>query len=149
MFTYVAISILAAREFVPFENATNGCVETAVSYAFAQNGKGYSQNQCTGRAGECCRLGPKCFDCSGLVYMAYKQAGKKVPTSTGGYPGGLSSVGLGNARPGDILWRSGHVGIVGNGNQVIHAANPTRGVYIMTLANFKQYLSPTHAYRVC
>ncbi|KAK2944236.1 hypothetical protein BLNAU_20846 [Blattamonas nauphoetae] len=146
---FFTVSLISATQFVPFENATNGCVETAVGYATKQNGKGYSQNQCTGRAGECCRLGPNCFDCSGLVYMAYKQAGKSVPTTTRGYPGGLKSVGVGNAKPGDILWRSGHVGLVINNNQVVHAANPTRGVYILSLSSFKQYNNPTAAYRVC
>jgi len=43
--------------------------------------------------------------------MAYKSAGKTVPTSTGGYPGGLREVTGQALQPGDILWRSGHVGL--------------------------------------
>ncbi|KAK2962854.1 hypothetical protein BLNAU_2289 [Blattamonas nauphoetae] len=140
---------ITASEFVPFQNSSNGCVDTVVSYSFKQNGKGYSQAQCTGRAGECCRLGPNCYDCSGLVYMAYKQAGITAPITTYGYPGNFKAVGLANAQPGDVLWNTGHVGIVGYNNQVIHAANPTRGIYIMTLANFKTYCAPTQAFRAC
>ncbi|KAK2959516.1 hypothetical protein BLNAU_5565 [Blattamonas nauphoetae] len=143
------VSLLSARQFVPFENTTNGCVDAAVNYAFAQNGKGYSQNQCSGRAGECCRLGPNCFDCSGLVYMAYKQSGRTVPTTTRGYPGGLANVGVNNAQPGDILWRTGHVGLVGYNNQAVHAANPTTGVVILSLPVWIRYNYPTHAFRVC
>ncbi|KAK2947620.1 hypothetical protein BLNAU_17453 [Blattamonas nauphoetae] len=146
---YFIVSLVSATEFVPFENATNGCVDTAVRYAFAQKGKGYSMAQCTGAAGQCCRLGPKCFDCSGLVYMAYKKAGKKVPGTTYGYPGGLKSVGVKNAKPGDLLWNKGHVGMVGYNGQTIHAANPKDGVVVLSTSVWIRYNYPTHAYRVC
>ncbi|KAK2947621.1 putative Cyclin-dependent kinase 2 [Blattamonas nauphoetae] len=145
---YFIVSLVSATEFVPFENATNGCVDTAVRYAFAQKGKGYSMAQCTGAAGQCCRLGPKCFDCSGLVYMAYKKAGKKVPGTTYGYPGGLKSVGVKNAKPGDLLWNKGHVGMVGYNGQTIHAANPKDGVVVLSTSVWIRYNYPTHAYRI-
>lgn len=54
--------------------SVNSC---AVGWAQNQIGKGYSQQN---------RYGPSTFDCSGLVYMAYKNCGKTVPTYTGAYP---------------------------------------------------------------
>ncbi|KAK2944239.1 hypothetical protein BLNAU_20849 [Blattamonas nauphoetae] len=124
-------------------NASNGCVDIAIDYAFAQEGKPYSDLPCYNRTGECCRFGPNCFDSAGLIYVAYRQARQKVPPTHQGYPGGLKSVGVGNAKPGDILWRSGHVGLLGKNDKVVHLSNPNRGVYILSLSNFKQFLQ-TH-----
>jgi cell wall-associated NlpC family hydrolase len=109
----------------------------AVAYARAQVGKGYSQQA---------RLGPNSFDCSGLVLMAYKAAGKNVPTTTRGYPGGLMRV-SGQPQAGDILWKSGHVGMyIGNG-QIVHAANSRVGVEQRSFDYYKKYLGVTAIYR--
>ncbi|KAH7816096.1 uncharacterized protein MONOS_5128 [Monocercomonoides exilis] len=134
------------NEFSPLRES-NG-IDEVVKYAFNQVGKGYSQAQCTGRAGECCRLGPNCFDCSGLVYKAYSQIGKKVPSTTSGYPSsGIKTVSLSSVKAGDILYRSGHVGLVGNNGQAVHAANSKKGVVSMSVSDFIKYNNITAAYR--
>ena len=66
--------------------------------------------------------GPNAFDCSGLVYWSYKQAGKTIPRDSYGQLGGGSPVSsIATAKPGDVLIFNGggHAGIyVGNGTFV-------------------------------
>lgn len=70
--------------------------------------------------------GPNSFDCSGLVMWCYSQVGKSLPhNSESLYSSAKARIPISEAEPGDVLYRSGHVGIyVGNG-QAIHA--PTTG----------------------
>lgn len=105
------------------------------AWALQQVGKGYTQRQCPA---QCCRLGPNCFDCSGLLYVGYKRAGYTIPISTHGYnANSMQRVARANLRVGDMLWRVGHIGIyVGNG-VMVEAANPTKGVIRSQLANFR------------
>lgn len=79
---------------------------------------------------------PGGFDCSGLVRYSYLTAGMDVPHGTGLLKNSTRSVGLRNARKGDLLFfvQSGkkysHVGIyVGNG-QFVHA--PSTGGKVRT-----------------
>ena len=75
--------------------------------------------------------GPNEFDCSGLVSWAYAQAGYYLPHySESMYAMATQRVPVSEARPGDVLWRSGHVGIaVGHGGvPYVHA--PTFGGYV-------------------
>lgn len=68
--------------------------------------------------------GPDSFDCSGLVTWAYRQIGISLPhQSEAQYFAARQRVPVSEARPGDVLWRYGHVGIaVGNGgNPYVHA----------------------------
>jgi len=109
---------------------------TAASFARAQVGKGYSQ---------AARLGPNSFDCSGLVKTAWARAGVTVPNTTSGYPGGLRRVN--DLQVGDILWRSGHVGIYVGNNQVVNAENPRSGVQIRDLDWYKRYMGVSAIYR--
>ncbi|AZG43670.1 C40 family peptidase [Gordonia insulae] len=73
--------------------------------------------------------GPNAFDCSGLVYYSYKQAGKTIPRDSYGQLGGGTPVAsLAAAKPGDVLIFNGggHAGLyVGNGT-FVHAS--TSGV---------------------
>nr|WP_212763371.1 C40 family peptidase [Gordonia araii] len=65
--------------------------------------------------------GPNAFDCSGLVYWSYKNAGKTVPRDSYGQMSGGKAVAYKDAKPGDILIFNGgsHSGIyVGNGEFV-------------------------------
>lgn len=62
--------------------------------------------------------GPNAFDCSGLVYYSYKQAGKIIPRDSYGQLGGGRGVSLADAQPGDVLIFNGgsHAGMyIGNG----------------------------------
>lgn len=78
--------------------------------------------------------GPSAFDCSGLVYWSYQQAGRTIPRDSYGQLGGGRAVSYSDARPGDVLIFNGggHAGIyIGNG-QFIHAS--TYGVPVKKAA---------------
>lgn len=65
--------------------------------------------------------GTSSFDCSGLVSYCY--TGKTSHVYTSGTIGGWTTVT--DPKPGDVCWKSGHVGIYIGGGQMIHA--PTEG----------------------
>jgi cell wall-associated NlpC family hydrolase len=62
------------------------------------------------------------FDCSGLVSYVYGQLGVHLPH----YSGSIREVGTvidrSEARPGDVIWTPGHVGIYAGGNLQVDAA---------------------------
>lgn len=73
--------------------------------------------------------GPNTFDCSGLVYWAYNQAGVKIGrTTASGYSSYGQSISLSEAQAGDVVTFTGfgyicHIGIiVDNQGTVVHAA---------------------------
>jgi cell wall-associated NlpC family hydrolase len=76
---------------------------------------------------------PAGFDCSGLVRYSYLTAGMDVPHSTSGLKNSTHSVGLRNARKGDLLFfvqegkKYSHVGIYVGNDQFVHAPS-TGGV---------------------
>ena len=68
--------------------------------------------------------GPDSFDCSGLVTWAYRQLGIELPhQSEAQMARATRVVSVSEARPGDVLWRYGHVGIAGGygGTPYVHA----------------------------
>ncbi|MDL9937371.1 C40 family peptidase [Gordonia sp. ABSL1-1] len=78
--------------------------------------------------------GPDAFDCSGLVYWSYKQAGRTLPRDSYGQLGGGRAVSYADAKPGDVLIFNGggHAGLyIGNG-MFIHAS--TYGVPVKKAA---------------
>ena len=70
---------------------------------------------------------PAGFDCSGLVRYSYLTAGMDVPHSTNSLKNSTRSVGLRNARKGDLLFfvqegkKYSHVGIYVGNDQFVHA----------------------------
>lgn len=75
--------------------------------------------------------GPDAFDCSGLVTWAYRQVGINLPhQSESQYAAAARVVSVSEARPGDVLWRYGHVGIAvsAGGSHYVHA--PTFNAYV-------------------
>lgn len=76
--------------------------------------------------------GPTSFDCSGLVMWAYKQAyGISLPhNSEAMYAAAKEIVPLSEAQLGDVLYRSGHVGICTKegAKEYVHA--PNSGSYV-------------------
>lgn len=75
--------------------------------------------------------GPDSFDCSGLVTWAYRQVGISLPHQSEAQYAAASYVGsVSEARPGDVLWRYGHVGIAvsAGGSHYVHA--PTFNAYV-------------------
>lgn len=65
--------------------------------------------------------GPNSFDCSGFVKWCYSKVGISLPHSSSGQKNAGSQVSVSSAQPGDILWKSGHVGIYIGGGKYIHA----------------------------
>ena len=74
-------------------------------------------------------------DCSGFVMSVYKQFGISLPRTSGEQGQCGSSVGsLEAAKPGDLIWYSGHIGIyIGNG-QIVHASSPKNGIRVSNAA---------------
>lgn len=74
---------------------------------------------------------PRGFDCSGLVYYAYREAGFRVPRTTGAQLRHARPILLSQLLPGDLLFfrlhssRVSHVGIYVGDGWFIHA--PSRG----------------------
>lgn len=60
------------------------------------------------------------LDCSGLTQYCYAQAGIAIPRYSEDQASGGRKVPLSEARPGDILWRPGHVAIYIGGDEYIH-----------------------------
>jgi cell wall-associated NlpC family hydrolase len=83
--------------------------EAALAFARAQLGKPY----CWGGRGA------RCFDCSGLTQAAWSAAGYSIPRTSSDQARKLPEVALSNLRPGDILWRPGHVGLYAGEGRVI------------------------------
>lgn len=73
------------------------------------------------------------FDCSGLVYYAYRKAGIELPRSTGAQLAKLRPVRPEALRPGDVLFfriggKPSHVGIYIGGGEFIHAPSSGKRV---------------------
>lgn len=97
----------------------------AAEYAKAQLGKRYVWGA----------TGQNTFDCSGLTLCAYKSVGVQIPRVSGDQSRFGKAINKKDLQVGDLLFfdtmnkgRVSHVGIyIGNGNMV-HAANPKKGV---------------------
>jgi len=78
--------------------------------------------------------GPDVFDCSGLTRWCYLQAGFRDIGASDYYQYNYATarLPLSEARPGDVLWWSGHVAIYIGDGQYIHAPMPGYTVEIQT-----------------
>ncbi|MGI5244385.1 NlpC/P60 family protein [Dactylosporangium sp. CA-139066] len=99
-----------------------------VGFALAQVGKRYSFGH----------VGPDAFDCSGLVFAAYRMIGLYLPRSTYGLARWGRPVQRSELQPGDLVFPStGHVGIyVGNG-RMVHASTERGGVKLSPVYAFQ------------
>ena len=71
--------------------------------------------------------GPGAFDCSGLMYWSWRQAGVTLPRTSQGQAQAGRRVSLADAQPGDlvIFYRDRHhVGMYAGGGVVVHAPYP-------------------------
>merc|ERR1719487_2182999 len=111
--TVVVLALLVALVF-----ANQGA--TAARWAQSKVGGCYSQEK---------RDGNPCYDCSSLVWYAWKAAGKNIgATNTRMYPGKTRQISSKQLVAGDILWRQGHVGMfIGNG-KFVHAKGKAYGI---------------------
>jgi probable lipoprotein NlpC len=82
---------------------------------------------------------PRGFDCSGLVYYAYRQAGISVPRTTGALLRAARPVPLDDLRAGDVLFfelegkKVSHVGIYAGTGSFIHAPSSGKQVSYASL----------------
>lgn len=96
--------------YVPPSNASGGQAIVSAAYSFigvpyVWGGESYSG-----------------VDCSGLVLMAHKAIGVRLPHSSGAQgSNGKAVPNMASALPGDVVCYSGHVGIYIGGGQMIHA----------------------------
>lgn len=80
--------------------------------------------------------GPSSFDCSGFTQWVYKKNGKSIPRTSSGQKSGGKVISLSNVKPGDIVWRPGHVGIYVGGGRVIHSPHSGAVVSYTSLSGF-------------
>jgi len=81
---------------------------------------------------------PQGFDCSGLVYFAYVNAGVPVPRTAADQYRQSRAIPAQDIRPGDLLffdtsWRNGHVGIYVGDGEFIHAPSSGKRVSRATI----------------
>ena len=100
------------------EMAGDPATARALGFAQAQVGKRY----CWGGTG------PDCFDCSGLVQAAWRQAGVKLPRTALAQGQVLVEVPFDQMKPGDILWWRHHVGLYIGHGEMIDAYHSRAGV---------------------
>lgn len=71
--------------------------------------------------------GPNAFDCSGLMYYSWRQAGVTLPRTSQAQAYAGQRISLSEARPGDlvIFYRDmHHVGMYAGGGVIVHAPRP-------------------------
>jgi len=78
------------------------------------------------------------FDCSGLVYYAYGQAGYRVPRTSQEMFRAVRKIAVGQAGPGDLMFfqdqtKLSHVGIYVGDGMFVHAPASGRNVAIASL----------------
>jgi cell wall-associated NlpC family hydrolase len=81
---------------------------------------------------------PQGFDCSGLVYYSYLQAGKSVPRTTATLWSHTEPVPNDELQAGDILFfriegKMSHVGLYIGGDRFVHAPSSGRVVTVASL----------------
>ena len=137
---FMLISITAGIDFSAYAETTGSQI---VEYAKTLKGCSYKY----------AARGPKCFDCSGFVYYVYKHFGFTVPTSSSSYTNlskyGKKVTGDSNAKLGDIVVWSDHVGIYTGNGKVIHSLNSKKGVcetVVKDFVNTKGVKNPSHYY---
>lgn len=104
----------------------------AVKAAYSQMGKKYCPGGASPRQG---------FDCSGLIYWAYKSNGVKIPRITRDQARAGNNVEKKHVLPGDIMvFRVGgsgtglHTALYAGGNSFIHSPRPGEQVRMETLS---------------
>lgn len=105
-----------------------------VRFALSLKGKGYRYGGC----------GPDFFDCSGFVDYCAASVGISLPRTSSEICGAGRQVSILELRPGDIVGRSGHVGIYIGRDQFIHSQDVGSGVVISSLSNYNMHVGFTN-----
>jgi len=105
-------------------------VERVVEFAERQVGVPYRWGGISRRTG---------FDCSGLVYAAYRSIGRTLPHSTWGQMALGTPVGFGRLRPGDLVFTNGggHVQVVVSRRAAVSAPHTGARVSYVSLSSLR------------
>ncbi|MEY3407010.1 MAG: hypothetical protein RL038_71 [Actinomycetota bacterium] len=109
------------------KSVSNTKIKKVLNYALNQVGDNY-------RLGG---TGPSSYDCSGLMLMAYRQAGISLSHFSGSQWSQTRRVSRSQLRPGDLVFffkGIRHVGMYIGNNKMVHAANYGTGVIISSLS---------------
>lgn len=129
----IAILALAGCSSTPQKAPVAGSGSTRPTADIAGQAAGYAQTM----IGKPYRYGgtsPKGFDCSGLVFYSYKQAGVALPHSTDKQRSASRSIKLAELRRGDLLFfnqegkKYGHVAIYVGDGKFVHAPSSGKSV---------------------
>ncbi len=74
--------------------------------------------------------GPDAFDCSGYTRYVYGRLGKSLPHSSSAQRQAATPVSRSDARPGDLVFIPGHVGIYAGGGRMYDAPGSGRSVVL-------------------
>lgn len=112
----------------PARPAASGVGAIAAAYALTQLGTPYRAAGMTPQAG---------FDCSGLLYWAFAQAGLAIPRSSGDIWRAGAPVTRAHAQPGDIVsfHGQGHVGLYLGHGLYVHATKSGDVVKVHAIAD--------------
>ncbi len=66
---------------------------------------------------------PSGWDCSGFVQWVYAQHGVNLPRGAGDQAAAGTVISRSEARPGDLVYKPGHIGSYAGGNQFVDAGN--------------------------
>ncbi|OXN00750.1 NlpC/P60 domain [Bifidobacterium vansinderenii] len=86
---------------------------------------------------------PSGWDCSGFTSYVYRQFGLEIGRTDADQRAYAVAHGVRvtNPEPGDLMWKSGHVGIYIGGGQMVHASTPSTGTIVSSAsyATFEYY----------
>lgn len=106
---------LSASEVTPV--VAQGTGSDIVNYALQFVGAPYRSGGTT----------PSGWDCSGFVGYVYAHFGVATPRTSGAMRSAFVTVSAEEARPGDLVWWPGHVGIYAGNGMHVAATNPSKG----------------------
>jgi peptidoglycan DL-endopeptidase CwlO len=110
-----------------YNGSASGAPREAVEYAYAQLGKPYVWGG----------TGPKGYDCSGLIMMAWRAAGVNLPRVVPEQYHATRHVAKADLQPGDIVYFDdlGHDGIYVGGGRFVHAPHTGSVVKFESMSN--------------
>ena len=113
-----------------YTGPASGDARVALEYAFEQKGAPYTYGG----------TGPydAGFDCSGLVMMAWRQAGVSLPRVVPDQYNAVHHVQRSDLQPGDLVFFDGlgHVGLYVGNNEFIHAPHTGTVVQVESLSGY-------------